>query len=174
MRTAFCTMSHPHVNIPAPVIFFASLLAAWAIHQAGFGLYLSTHTHVEILLRVCGQIVLAASMLLMGCAMHTFRRHGTAIMPNQPAQAVVQSGPYRYTRNPMYLGLTFMQLGLGLIYNSLWPLLWLPVVVLLVRYHIIEREERYLHGAFGSVYEQYCNTTGRWLSLGVKSSQPPQ
>ena len=70
-------------------------------------------------------------------------------------------GPYRFTRNPMYLGLVFILAGLVLLANALWPLILLPVVI--VRRAVIDREERYLTAKFGEEYLRYLARVRRWL-----------
>lgn len=74
------------------------------------------------------------------------------------------AGPYRFTRNPMYLGFTCIYLGIALCANSLWPLLALALVVLpLMHWFVIRREERYLERTFGAPYREYRQTVRRWI-----------
>jgi protein-S-isoprenylcysteine O-methyltransferase Ste14 len=72
-------------------------------------------------------------------------------------------GPFRFTRNPLYLSLALLQVGLALLANALWPALMLLPVLLLIRLHVIAREERHLLGLFGSDYQAYCRTVRRWF-----------
>ena len=81
----------------------------------------------------------------------------------QPAAAIVRSGPYRFSRNPMYVALTMLHLGLVLLTNMLWPLLLLPLALMVLQKAVIQREEHYLREAFGAPYEQYCREVRRWL-----------
>ncbi|HKI04807.1 MAG TPA: isoprenylcysteine carboxylmethyltransferase family protein, partial [Thermoanaerobaculia bacterium] len=92
-----------------------------------------------------------------------FWRARTAVMPNRPASSLVLVGPYRFSRNPMYTGLTGMYLGLAFWLNALWPLLLLPLVLLLLWKAVIQNEERYLSTAFGDSYADYCRRVRRWL-----------
>ena len=71
--------------------------------------------------------------------------------------------PYRFTRNPMYLGLVFVTAGLALLANALWPLILLPVVIVILRRAVIDREERYLTAKFGEEYLQYKARVRRWF-----------
>lgn len=73
------------------------------------------------------------------------------------------SGPYRFTRNPMYLSMTMIYLGITLLTNMLWPLLLLPFVIVVLQAAVIRREEKYLKEAFGEAYEAYCNRVRRWF-----------
>lgn len=139
------------------------MLLALALHQSGLAMQLSSDPSVELLLRVSGQMVVGVAMAAMAWAMLTFRRARTAIMPHHAASQLVTEGPYRYSRNPMYVCLVLIQAGLCLVYNTPWPLLLLPPVVLFVQYRVILREERYLAAAFGQQYLDYCSEVGRWL-----------
>lgn len=76
---------------------------------------------------------------------------------------MVTTGPYRITRNPMDLGMTIAYLGASLLIGSWWPLIALPVLVLVVDRLVIAREEVYLRSRFGAAYEEFCRRTRRWL-----------
>ena len=90
-------------------------------------------------------------------------RAGTNVDPYEPATAVVTGGPYRFTRNPMYVGFTLMYAGISALFNALPPVLLLPVVQQLMRRGVIEREERYLERKFGDEYLQYKEKVRRWI-----------
>ena len=77
--------------------------------------------------------------------------------------ALVVEGIYRHTRNPMYLGMALAYAAVTLALNTLWPLLTLVPVLLLVRYYVIGREERYLTDLFGDAYRDYCQRVRRWF-----------
>jgi protein-S-isoprenylcysteine O-methyltransferase Ste14 len=106
-------------------------------------------------------VALGLATTLWGIA--TFANARTAIIPNQPASRLVSSGPYRYTRNPMYLGLSVAYLGGTLIVNSVWPLVVFPIVLGMLHSFVIAREERYLAAAFGAEYDAYRQRVRRWL-----------
>jgi protein-S-isoprenylcysteine O-methyltransferase Ste14 len=93
----------------------------------------------------------------------TFARARTAIYPNQPARALVTTGPYRFSRNPMYLGLTAAYFGLALVLNWAWPLVLLPVVLGALSALVIDREERHLASSFGTAYTEYRRHVRRWF-----------
>ena len=88
---------------------------------------------------------------------------GTAVNPRLPAAALVVSGPFRFTRNPLYLARTILYVGLALAMNTAWPLGTLIPLLAALHYGIIKREERYLHGRFGEAYSAYCARVPRWL-----------
>jgi len=96
-------------------------------------------------------------------ALITFVRLRTAIIPNRPARTLATGGPYRMTRNPMYVSLAVLYVGLTLIVNSWWPLPLLAVVLVVVDRAVIAREERYLAAAFPVDYATYRARVRRWL-----------
>lgn len=93
----------------------------------------------------------------------TFRSARTAIYPNQPARELVAKGPYRFSRNPMYVGLTIMTVGIGLLADNVWMLTMLPVTLIVLSKFVIQREEVYLRSEFGASYEEYQQRVRRWI-----------
>jgi len=93
----------------------------------------------------------------------TFRRARTAVIPHHAASQLVASGPYRFTRNPMYVGLTIVYTGGAVVLNSAWPLILLPVVLIVLAHFVVVREEQYLNDAFGDEYAAYRSRVRRWL-----------
>ncbi len=91
------------------------------------------------------------------------RRHDTTIRPDQPSSTIVISGPYRLTRNPLYLSLATFYLGIGLWTNSLWVILLLVPLLFVMTRQVIAREEAYLERAFGDTYLNYKSQVRRWL-----------
>jgi protein-S-isoprenylcysteine O-methyltransferase Ste14 len=93
----------------------------------------------------------------------TFRRAGTTMFPFEQASRLVQDGPYRFTRNPMYLGGTLTYVGIAIAMNVAWPLLLLPLVLSALYVMVIREEERYLANAFGEDYASYRTRVRRWI-----------
>jgi protein-S-isoprenylcysteine O-methyltransferase Ste14 len=110
-----------------------------------------------------GWVLAGAGVALAANAIVLFRRAGTSPVPIQPTTALVVRGPYRFTRNPMYVGLAALYAGIALLVNSLWPLLVLPVVLVVIRWQVIAREEAYLERKFGDAYRAYTARVRRWL-----------
>jgi len=81
----------------------------------------------------------------------------------RPTTALVITGPYRFTRNPMYLGFLLLYIGVSCWFGWIWPLLLAPLLVWLIRVFVIEREERYLDRKFGQEYWRYKAQVRRWL-----------
>jgi protein-S-isoprenylcysteine O-methyltransferase Ste14 len=96
-------------------------------------------------------------------ALLAFRRARTSPKPWKPTTALVTTGPYRFTRNPMYLGFTLLYLSTTVWVNTMWPVLFLPLVLLLMHYGVIIREEAYLERVFGEAYQTYRRRVRRWL-----------
>jgi len=110
-----------------------------------------------------GWALVAVGVALMGSAVMTFRRAGTSLNPAKPTTRVVVHGPYRFTRNPMYVGWVIVYLGCVLLTNTVWPLVSLPVVLVLISRAVIAKEERYLEAKFGDAYRAYKARVRRWL-----------
>ena len=152
---------HPGIHVPPPLVFVAGFVAGLFLHRVYPAKLLpATFDAVRI---AAGWVLIGAWPLLTGWAIWQFRQARTTIMPNRPSSALVTSGPYAWTRNPMYVGMTLIYLGLSLLVNTIWALLVLPGVLGAVHLWIIPREERHLSGKFGDVYESYRARVRRWL-----------
>lgn len=115
------------------------------------------------LVRILGGILLLIGVVVVASAAIAFRRAGTSPNPTRPTTALTRVGPYRCSRNPMYVGMAFMQAGIALLANALWPLVALPLVLLIVKSFVIDLEERYLALKFRDDYLTYKSSVRRWL-----------
>jgi protein-S-isoprenylcysteine O-methyltransferase Ste14 len=109
-----------------------------------------------------GTAVLVAVALFLW-AVRTFRTAGTPVPGNLPTTTIVRRGPYRYSRNPIYLAFSLLQLGVAFWVNSLWLLVTLIPAVALMSLVVIPREEHYLETRFPSDYLPYKASVRRWL-----------
>lgn len=107
--------------------------------------------------------LIVAALALAAWAILEFRSFGTSPEPWKPSTTVVGSGPFRFSRNPMYLSLGLVHLGIGFLAASVWIVATLAPALIVVRYGVIGREERYLEGKFGEAYTRYKKTVRRWL-----------
>lgn len=144
-----------------PIIFAVSAIAA-ALLTWFAGLPFETFLPSGLGLAI-GVVVIAlgAGMLLL--AGRRFNAAGTPIPPNRPTKVIVSEGIYRYSRNPMYLGLALVLLGLGLAFDQLWFIVAMPLAMIAVTKLAIEREEAYLEKKFGAEYLQYKSQVRRWI-----------
>jgi protein-S-isoprenylcysteine O-methyltransferase Ste14 len=110
-----------------------------------------------------GTIVFLAGLALLIWAATTFRRAGTHIQTNEPTTAIVEEGPYRYSRNPIYVGMFLGLIGLAVGFDTLWLLILLVPFYLVIRFGVVAREEAYLERKFGDVYRAYRTRVRRWL-----------
>ena len=110
-----------------------------------------------------GGIVFLAGLALLIWAAATFRQAGTQIQTTQTTTAIVDWGPYRLTRNPIYVGMFLGLIGLAIAFDSLWLIVLLVPFYFVIRYGVVAREEAYLERKFGDVYLAYKARVGRWL-----------
>jgi protein-S-isoprenylcysteine O-methyltransferase Ste14 len=152
-------LPNPGKSPPPPLLFLACLLAGWGlgfVHPLGTGLPRALRLGL-------GSILLLLAFLNAGSALLTFRRWRTTVKPNGEASALLSSGPFRWTRNPLYLSLAAVLAGCGLTRNSGWMLLLVPGLVLLLDRLVIAREEVRLRSQFGDDYLAYTQRVRRWL-----------
>jgi protein-S-isoprenylcysteine O-methyltransferase Ste14 len=112
--------------------------------------------------QAAGLLLFAAGAWIAGWGLLTFHRAKTTTTPGEAPSRLVTGGPYRFTRNPMYLGLTIAYLGEAGLLVQVWPLPLLVLAVVYVRWFVIPVEEASL-GAFGDAYSRYRSRVRRWL-----------
>ena len=110
-----------------------------------------------------GAIVFVFALALVAWAIVTITRAGSNVPTNLPTTTIVESGPYRFTRNPIYLGMFLGLIGLAFAFRNLWLLMMLVPFALVIRYGVVAREETYLERKFGDVYRGYRLRVRRWL-----------
>jgi len=110
-----------------------------------------------------GGIVFVLALALFAWAIATMTRAGSNVPTNLPTITIVETGPYRFTRNPIYLGMFLGLVGLAIAFDSLWLLVMLVPFTLAIRYGVVAREEAYLERKFGDAYRQYRARVRRWL-----------
>lgn len=154
-------LSNAGVRFPPPFLFVIGFVAGWALDRYWRALPLSRFAGSAR--APFGWAALAVGVILAGWGMVTFKRAKTAINPHHSASQLVTHGPYRFTRNPMYTGLTIQYLGGSALIDSAWPIIVLPIVLLILIETVILREEMYLRDAFGVEYTGYVASVRRWL-----------
>jgi protein-S-isoprenylcysteine O-methyltransferase Ste14 len=153
--------AQPAVRIPPPAIFIGGLLVAWFLDsRLEFTIDGAGPGWVQIAL---GLVFVAVGVALVISAGMSMTRAGTTIMPHRGATRLVTAGPFRFTRNPIYLGLASLYVGVAALANAAWPLVLLPLVLGALTVLVIHHEEQHLRAAFGPDYDEYCRRVRRWL-----------
>jgi protein-S-isoprenylcysteine O-methyltransferase Ste14 len=151
----------PGIRCPPPLIFLAGLLAAWRLDR-WLGLAIDGDGRGPLQSGL-GWLLVVTGLGVLAWSLATLVRFRTTFHPDREASRLVVAGPYRYSRNPIYVGMTASYTGVALLANTVWPFVLLPVVLVLVTRLVIGREERYLARTFGEEYSQYCRRVGRWF-----------
>jgi len=110
-----------------------------------------------------GAMVFVLAVALFAWAIVTITRAGSKVPTNRPTTTIVEAGPYRFTRNPVYLGMFLGLIGLAIAFDNLWLLIMLVPFALVIRYAVVAREEAYLERKFSDIYHGYRSRVRRWL-----------
>jgi protein-S-isoprenylcysteine O-methyltransferase Ste14 len=155
-------MTHPDhgpgIIVPPPLIYIIGFLLAYAMN--GFYPIPMFGPPLSIVLAL---IAVTPSAVLGLWSLLEFWRAKTNPLPHKPSSSLVIIGPYRITRNPMYVSLTLFYISLGFLLGISWTFVFLPAVILVMHYYIIRREESYLESRFGEQYQAYKQQVRRWL-----------
>ncbi|MEF2144151.1 MAG: isoprenylcysteine carboxylmethyltransferase family protein [Desulfovibrionaceae bacterium] len=150
----------PEIRIMPPLILYACLGAGVVAEL----LFPTSLPWLKPFWRVAlGSAFGLAAFLFMMSGHSLFRRIGTNVRTNRPALLLVTQGMYRYSRNPMYVGMCGFLAGLGVIFDNLWLLAGCAPLALYFVLYVVPREERYMLRTFGAAYEQYKSEVRRWL-----------
>jgi protein-S-isoprenylcysteine O-methyltransferase Ste14 len=155
--------SNPGVKFPPPFLFLVGLGLAWLLETRVVRIRLVGGSASPRLLELAGLAILIAGLVLLFWGLSVFARVRTGIIPIRPATQIVEHGPYRFSRNPMYAGMATAYFGGALMINSGWAFVMLPLVMAALYQLVIKREERYLSSAFPKEYEDYRSRVRRWL-----------
>ncbi|HEV2092192.1 MAG TPA: isoprenylcysteine carboxylmethyltransferase family protein [Rubrobacter sp.] len=149
---------NPGVIAPPPLIYAVALGAGLLVNRVRRTPFLPS-----ALSKMLGWPLVVGGLSLGLWGYREMRRAGTNVDPYHPTTAIVEAGPYRYTRNPLYVGMALIYAGISARANALPAALLLPGVLHLVDRGVIEREERYLEGKFGEEYVRYKGRVRRWI-----------
>jgi protein-S-isoprenylcysteine O-methyltransferase Ste14 len=148
----------PNVKIIPPFVYLIGL-------ALGFGMTLWVPFRLVpdwVAWPLAGALV-ACGAVLAASAVLRFKGVGTTVRPDRAASTLVITGPYRITRNPMYLGLALIYLGIAIAGQSLWAIILLPPVLIIIQRYAIHREEAFLERRFGRDYVDYTTRVRRWI-----------
>ena len=154
------TADTAHVIIRPPIAWALAVLAALALQWL---MPLPFMPAAAAAGRVGGGAVFAMAIALVAWAIATLTRAGSNVPTSMPTTTIVDAGPYRFTRNPIYLGMIVGLIGFAIAFDSLWLLVALMPFALVIRYGVVAREEAYLERKFGDVYRRYRSRVRRWL-----------
>lgn len=148
----------PGIKVPPPVIYVFALLAGLGLNKLWpISLVPSFWAYTA------GIPLIIASILIMPPVLARFRRAGTTFDVRKAASVLITDGPYRFSRNPSYVSLTILYVGLGVALNNAWILLLAIPVLFVMDMWVIPREEKHLEERFGKHYLQYRSAVRRWL-----------
>ncbi|MCG8494690.1 MAG: isoprenylcysteine carboxylmethyltransferase family protein [Enterobacterales bacterium] len=151
-------LTRPQVKFPPPVFYLVMILLGYGVNflfplqwQAGFLSYW------------VGIAMVGFGLMLVAWSAIEFRRHKTTIMPHKASSRIIQAGPFKFSRNPIYTAFTIIQLGVGIALGNIWILLLAIPAVLIMTKYVIEREEAFLKQEFGEEYLAYLQSVRRWI-----------
>ena len=148
------------VVVPPPLIYAGVLVFALAMDALLGGPSIGLDGTPRM---IAGGVLLAVGFAIPLIASAQFKMAGTEVRPWKPSTALVTTGVYRFTRNPMYLGLTLIYAGIALLADSVITLLCLVPLLAVIHYGVIKREEHYLEIIFGESYREYKRRVRRWI-----------
>ena len=145
-------------KIPPPIFFLAALFVMILLNS-----FVPIGHWLNYPWRYLGVIIIVIGFSLsLGSGIY-FRKLGTNPRPGTQANVLVTKGPFRFTRNPMYLGLVTMLIGVSILLGSYSPLFIIPVIFVILHRQFVLREEKWMEGWFGERYIEYKSKTPRWL-----------
>ena len=151
-------LDSPGIPVPPPLLFVTALAAGVLIDGN-----VLRWRHVMHVSQWAGVAVALTGLVLIGVTLALFRRHRTRPEPWEPASALIEAGPYRISRNPMYLGMAVAAAGIAIFFESIAAFVLLAGVVIVIDRWVIAREEAYLARRFGDEFAAYRKRVRRWL-----------
>jgi len=152
--------NHPGVYVPPPLIYVACFLLSRIVQKIFPLATTALHTSTA---RVAGILFILMYLLFFATAMVRFIRSKNTLVTIKPATSLETSGIYSFTRNPMYLSLICLYCGLAVFLGNWWTFIFLPLLIVIVQFYVIKKEEQYLQQAFGSNYDDYKRRVRRWI-----------
>jgi protein-S-isoprenylcysteine O-methyltransferase Ste14 len=152
---------HADVAVMPPLLFLGALLGGTLLSYLmpiGPGLGSANGLALAV-----GFTFVALGFVLVALSFRNFQHAGTSVVPTEPSTALVMTGPYRFTRNPIYIGFVLAYFGFAIVLTSMWVLLLLIPVLAILRRGVVVPEEAYLRRKFGDAYRKYQARVPRWL-----------
>lgn len=148
----------PATRLPPPLIYALVLLLAWRLDRLW-----PWPLRIGKAAEPIAWSLIALALVGFAWALWSIWRQRTTVNPYKGASSLVTSGPFAFSRNPIYLCDWLVYAGVTLLLRSIWPLLFVPLVWALMRYAVIAHEENHLRAKFGATYSVYCERVRRWL-----------
>jgi len=146
------------VIFPPPALMLLALAAAMALHYLW-----PLPAAPRALAMALGAAFTAFGVGIAAWGRMTLVKGGTNVNPYKPTTSIISGGPFGFTRNPLYVGIQSLYLGLSLLLGTWWGLVLLPPAFLILHYGVVLREEAYLERKFGQAYLSYKGKVRRWL-----------
>jgi protein-S-isoprenylcysteine O-methyltransferase Ste14 len=151
---------HAGVYIPPPLIFVAIFVIGYLIQKA---FPINNLFFENDILKMLGILLFLIALFLLYKGIWKFIATGTTLVTMKPTSSLQITGIYRFTRNPMYLGMVFSYLAITCFFGNWWHIILLPFLILIIETYVIKREEKYLERKFGQSYLDYRNKVRRWF-----------
>ncbi|HMM46368.1 MAG TPA: isoprenylcysteine carboxylmethyltransferase family protein [Thiobacillaceae bacterium] len=151
--------TRPATLVLPPAPYAAALAGGWWLDRRILALPLDLGAAT----RPLGWLLIGAGLVLFAWTLATFMRRRTTVNPYRAASHLCIEGPFRFSRNPIYVGDWLIFAGVSLILKTVWPLLFAPLIWALLRYGVIRHEEAHLEAKFGDAYRAYRARVRRWL-----------
>lgn len=146
------------MQLPPPLFFLAALFFGYSLDRV-----IRWHLPNWAINSYLAVFFAALAVLIITSALWVFRRHNTTVIPYRKARTLLTSGPFRYSRNPLYLSFALLHIACALAQHSPGMLLTLPFAVWAIQHHVITQEEQALAALFGEQWQQYRRRVRRWL-----------
>jgi len=146
----------PGVRLPPPVMVAAAIAAAWLLKHL-------LPVPIGAPMPGAGALVILAALAVIGWSVMTMLRAGTDPRPDKPDAAMVESGPFRFSRNPIYLGFLLGATGMALLWGDVWGWVAVAACQIVLDRLVVAREEAYLTARFGAAYDAYRGRVRRWM-----------
>ncbi len=150
----------PGVYIPPPLIYVLIFIAAIFIQKS---VYIDDALFRLKLTRVIGILFLITAFFFLATSLAKFFKTRNTVILIKPASSLQTDGVYAISRNPMYVGLLFIYLGITCFIGSWWNIILIPLLIFIMQAYVIKSEEKYLERAFGDKFLEYKKRVRRWL-----------
>lgn len=149
----------PRTLILPPLPYAIALFLGWWLHHNLVSLTWDWGSVTHLL----GWLLITLGIILLGWTSITLWQHRTTVNPYKAVTHLCTNGPFHYSRNPIYVGDWLIFIGISVLLSTWWPLLFSPLIWVVLRYFVIRYEEAHLEAKFGSAYQNYQTQVRRWL-----------